>query len=182
MKRIGILALSGVLGLLAPAVASAASPTFEDCDSAYNYGSNTAQFYVSASMNRASCDNAVVTRAEVALGHSLRRQKIPPQNSEELKVCFYEGLYFGYVSALYQEHSNCGDSLSLLSVARAAVTVFSAMQSSLDQVDDGEVESVFGHLFYAPTSQGSSCEGFIRGEQVDAPGFGALVDAVCWNG
>jgi hypothetical protein len=181
MKRIGILVMGGVLGLLLPAVASAAPPTFEDCDSAYNYGANTSQFYVSASMNRAACDSASVARAELALAHSLRRQKIQPQNSDELKVCFYEGLYDGYVSTLYSEHATCGDSLSLLSVARAAVTVFSAMQGSLDYVDDGMVDRVFAHVFYAPPAQTGSCESFIHSEQADLPGLGAMVGAVCRN-
>ena len=181
MKRIGILVMCGALGLLSPAVASAAPPTFEDCDSAFNYGQNTAQFYVSASMNRAACDAASVVRAEVALGHSLRRQKIQPQNSEDLKVCFYEGLYAGYVGGLQSERASCGEGLPLLSVARAAVTVFSAMQGSLDSVDDGIVDRVFGHVFYAPPAQAQSCEGFVRGEQTDVPGLGALVGDVCWN-
>jgi hypothetical protein len=180
MKRIGTLVLFGALGLLS-SVASAATSTFDDCDSAYNYGENTAQFYVSASMNRAACDVASVARAEVALSHSMRRQKIQPQNSEELKVCFYEGLYDGYVTSLYNEHASCNQPLSLSSVARAAATVFSAMQSSLDAVNDGVVERVFGHVFYAPPSQAASCEDYIRGEQTDAPGLDALVGAVCSN-
>jgi hypothetical protein len=181
MKRIGILVMGGVLGLLSPAVASASSPTFEDCDSAYNYGANTSGYFVSASMNRAACDGPAVARAEVALSHSLRRQKIPPQNTEELKICFYEGLYAGYVNGLVSEHASCGDGLSILSVARAAVTVFSAMQSSLDYVDDGIAYRVFARIFYAPPTQVASCEGFIHGEQADAPGLGAMVGAVCRN-
>lgn len=177
MKRIGSLMVLGAL-LSFSSVAAASQPTFEDCDSAFNYGQNTALFYVSASTNRVACD---LQRAELALGRSLKKQKIPPQNTEDMKVCFYEGLYAGYVAGLESAHESCGDTVSLASVARAAATVFSAMSDGLDDVDDAEVVRVFAHVFYAQPSAANACEAFLRGEEGDGAGVNALVNSVCWN-
>jgi hypothetical protein len=177
MKRIGTLMVLGAL-LSFSSVAAASQPTFEDCDSAFNYGQNTSLFYVSASTNRVGCD---LQRAEVALARSLKKQKIPPQNTEEMKLCFYEGLYAGYLTGLQSAYDSCNDGLSLASVARAASSVFSAMLGGLDSVDDGDVFRVFAHTFYAPSSAANACEAFLRGEEGDGAGVNALVSAVCFN-
>jgi hypothetical protein len=185
MKRIAIVVLSlAVLSVGAGVSSAAADDTFADCDSASNYGWNTAWQYVSSSFNRAACDVVVMDRAETALARTLKKQQIPSRNTELAKVCFYEGLYHGYVNALESEYADCGRPFGLLpSVAKAAVTVFVAMQSGIDVVDSYAVDFVFEGAFTAPTEQAEDCALFVLGSEAAgySDGLEELVESVCWN-
>jgi len=181
MKRIGILVVSSALLVITAGAASAANETFVDCDSAYNYGKNTADFYVSAAMNQATCDAARLEKAEVVLARTLKRQKINPTNSEATKVCFYQGLYAGYVEMLAAEYADCGLGLELLpSVVRAAVSIFTAMHV-LDSVDDADIDQVFDGVFTAPDASSVACADYIVDATTQDDGLGELIDSVCWN-
>jgi hypothetical protein len=185
MKRIAIVVLSlAVLTVGAGVTPAAADDTFADCDSAANYGWNTAWQFVSSSLNRAACDPTITERAEAALGRSLKKQQIAGRNPEWAKVCFYQGLYHGYVDALAAEYADCGRAFGLLpSVARAAVSVFIAMQSGLEQVDGHEVDNVFEGAFEAPAALGEDCTNFILGSEAGSrsDGLEELTESVCWN-
>src|SRR5258706_16360458 len=91
MKSIGILVVCGALLSSLTGVASAAQSTYVDCNSAFNDGQNQALFYVSASTSRTGCSG--LDHAEAALAKVMRKYKIHPNNTDALKVCFYEGLY-----------------------------------------------------------------------------------------
>jgi hypothetical protein len=183
MKRTTILAASCALLSLAVGAAPAAADTFPDCGSAYNYGWNSSWFYVSASMNRADCDAATVEKAEAALARAFRRKQIEPDNSEGLKVCYYQGLYAGYIGALAVEYDECPDlNLALVpSVARAAVSVFTAMHLGLDYVDDGDVDEVFDDVFWAPPGSAVACVAYVEASEATDPGRAELIDTVCRN-
>lgn len=185
MKRIAIVVLSlAVLSIGTGVSTAAADDTFADCDSASNYGWNTAWQNVSSSMNRAACDVAVMDRAEAALVRTLKKQQIPSRNPEIAKVCFYEGLYHGFVAALESEYADCGRPFGLLpSVAKAAVSVFVAMQFGIDQVDSYAVDFVFEGAFTAPEAQAEDCSTFILGSEAagHSDGLDELVESVCWN-
>jgi hypothetical protein len=163
---------------------AAADDTFADCDSAANYGWSTAWQFGSGSLNRVSCDQAAIERAEAALARSLKKLAIPARNPESTKVCFYEGVYHGYIDALASKYASCDRAVGLLpSVARAAVSVFAAMQSSLQQVDGDEVDHVFEGAFVAPEGQGAECEAYVLGSEAAGhdDGLTELVESVCWN-
>jgi hypothetical protein len=185
MKRIAIVVLSLVVLTVGAGVSSAAADdTFADCDSAANYGWNTAWGYVSASFNRAACDEQKLDKAEAALARSFKKLQIPARNPEWAKVCYYEGLYHGYVAALESEYADCGRAFGLLpSVARAAVSIFVAMQSGLEQVDGHEVDNVFEGAFAAPAALGEDCTNeILDGEAAGhSDGLEELIESVCWN-
>lgn len=182
MKRTTILAASCALLSLAVGAAPAAADTFPDCGSAYNYGWNSSWQYVSSSMNRADCDAATVEKAEVALARAFRRKQISPDDSEALKVCYYQGLYAGYIGALAVEYDECGWGLQLLpSVARAAVSVFTAMHLGLEYVDDGDVNDVFDDVFWAPPGSAVACTAYVEDSEAADPGRAELIDTVCRN-
>jgi len=182
MKCTGMYILSGVLILLVTTGTAAAS-TFDSCASAYSYGANTSTMYVSAAMNHAACDAAEVQKAEAALARTFRNVAIPPQNPEAFKLCFYEGLYAGYIHTLVNERGDCGQTLPLMSVAHGAVAVFEAMYSALDVMNDAEVNQVFDGIFIAPSAGGAACEDLLRAEASDlSAGFEEFVSSVCWNG
>jgi hypothetical protein len=183
MKRIGILVLSSaLLAVTSGAAIAAQDQTFPSCGDAYNYGRNTADFYVSAALNNAACNTVKIEKAEAALAKVFKRQAIAPRNSEELQVCFYDGLYQGYVDTLIAEYADCGLDLHLApSVARAAVAVFLAMQVNLDHVDDAEVSEVFDGVFDQDGSQSVACVDYIVGTNADNfDGAGELIDSVCY--
>jgi hypothetical protein len=184
MKRTTILAAStALLTLVAGAAPAAAEDTFPDCASAYNYGWNSSWLYVSASMNRADCDGTIVEKAEVALARAFRRKQIAPGNGEALKVCFYQGVYAGYVGALAVEYDECPDlDFGIVpSVARAAVSVFTAMHLGLDRVDGHEVDEVFDGVYWAPPGSAVACVAYIEASEAADPGRGELIDTVCRN-
>jgi hypothetical protein len=182
MNRIMILVASSA-ALLAVSGAAFADDTFADCDSAASYGWNTASFYVSASMNRAACDVNLTEKAEAALGRALKRQRIAPRNSEAIKVCFYDGLYRGYVAELARAHDSCDRELSLApSVARAAVAVFTAMHQGLASVDRADVNAVFDDVFEAPAESADACARYVlTSDAGHLTRVDILVDSVCWN-
>jgi hypothetical protein len=182
MKRTAILAASSALLTLVMGTVPAAADTFPDCASAYNYGWNSSWFYVSASMNRADCDGTVIEKAEAALARAFRRKQIEPDNSEALKVCFYQGMYAGYIGALAVEYDECGLELGIVpSVARASVSIFVAMHAGLDWVDDAEVDEVFDGVYWAPPGSATACVGYIENSEAADPGRGELIDTVCRN-
>jgi hypothetical protein len=185
MKRIAIVVLSLAALMVGTGVApAAAEDTFADCDSAANYGWNTAWQYVSASLNRAACDETKVEKAEAALARSFKKLQIAGRNPEWAKVCYYEGLYHGYVASLESEYADCGRAFGFLpTVGRAAVSIFVAMQTSLEQVDGHEVDNVFEGVFVAPEAQGEDCTNFILGSEAAGLGDGLdeLIESVCWN-
>lgn len=185
MKRIAIVVLSLAALMAGTGVApAAADDTYADCDSAANYGWNTAWQFVSASFNRAACDPTMIDKAEAALARSLKKQQIAARNPEWAKVCFYQGLYHGYVTALASEYADCGRDVGLLpSVARAAVSVFVAMQAGLEQVDGYEVDNVFEGAFVAGPELGEDCTNHVLGSEAagHSDGLDELVESVCWN-
>jgi hypothetical protein len=183
MKRTAILAAStALLTLVAGTAPAAAEDTFPDCSSAYNYGWNTTWSYVSGSMNRADCNETVIEKAEVALARAFRRKQIAPDNGEALKVCYYQGVYAAYVGALAVEYDQCGVELGVVpSVARAAVSVFTAMQLGLDRVDDADVDEVFDGVWWAPSGSAVACTGYIEASEAVDPGRGELIETVCRN-
>jgi hypothetical protein len=185
MRRTGSYILSGLSGVvvLLAMGSTAAATTFDSCTSAYNYGANTSTLYVSAAMNRAACDSAEVQKAEAALARAFKTQAIPAQNPEAFKRCFYEGLYTGYIHTLASERADCGQTLPLMSVAHASVSVFEAMYAALDVMTDAVVNQVFDGVFYAPSASAAACEDFLRVDASDlSSGFEEFVDSVCWNG
>jgi hypothetical protein len=183
MNRIGILVASCALVATTATAVSAADETFADCESAANYGARTAYYFVGASMNRAACDGSMGERVQQVLARSLRRQHISAHNPEALRVCFYQGLYRGYVGALEAEYVDCESDLELVpSVARAAVAVFIAMQSGLDTVDTDDVNAVFDDVFTAPPWSGVACDSYIdASDAAGLDGVAELTASVCWN-
>jgi hypothetical protein len=185
MKRIAIVVLSLAALMAGTGVAPAAvDDTYADCDSAANYGWNSVWLSVSSSMNRAACDVTVMDRAESALVRTLKKQQIAGRNPEWAKVCFYQGLYDGYVAALSYEYGQCARPFGLLpSVARAAVSIFVAMQASLEQVDGYEIDNVFEGAFVAPSELGEDCTNHFLGSEAagHSDGLDELVESVCWN-
>jgi hypothetical protein len=182
MKRIGILVIG--MALVASQGVASAAPTFANCESASNYGKNSANLYVSASMNTADCDSAGLERAELALGRSLRKLKIHPGNTDEMQVCFYEGVFEGYVDALWTGYNECGRALTLGSVARAANTVFAGMRTALHDVSDSAINVVFGWVFDVSGEDTAGCASYLRAEYpgASAPdGLDHLIDVVCFN-
>jgi hypothetical protein len=172
--------------LLVAGPAQAASPTFEDCESASNYGYNTSWQFVSSVMNKAACAEIQVRKGEIALARQAKRQKIPPHNTDALKTCFYTGLYAGYIDALVVEFEQCNDDLPLASVARAAAAVFTAMHEALSNVNDGVVDTVFDDVFDAPDLDpgplAEQCFEVIYDDVLDLEaGLDELVETVCEN-
>jgi hypothetical protein len=182
MKRTTILAASTALLTLVAGASPAAADTFPDCASAYNYGWNSSWLYVSASMNRADCNQTVIEKAEAALARAFRRKQIEPDNGEALKVCYYQGVYAGYIGALAVEYDECGLDLGVVpSVARAAVSVFTAMHVGLEWVDDADVDEVFDGVWWAPPASAVACVGYIEASEAVDPGRGELIQSVCRN-
>jgi hypothetical protein len=181
-KWIGILVLSSALLAVSSGAADAANDeTFPTCDDAYNYGRNTSAFYVSAALNTANCESVRIEKAEAALAKSFKRQAIANRNSEEMQVCFYSGLYQGYIETLSAEYADCGLALGLSpSVARAAVAVFLAMDHNLDDVDAWDVSDVFDGVFPHDGSETAACGTYIDASTAgDLAGAAELADAVC---
>lgn len=182
MKRTGILVVSSALLLGAAAPASAADETFANCSSAINYGTNTSTYFVSSAMNTAKCDGAIIERAEAVLARQFARRTIAASNPDEIKVCFYEGLYEGWIDTLVSEYGECGYTLSLSSVSRAAVSIFTALHASLERVDNGEIDIVFDGVFRAPSADRQVCDDYVSSETEGLDeGRNELVDSVCWN-
>ena len=181
MKRIAILVVFGAASMLAMGTAVAAPPTFDSCESAFNYGANTSRFFVTASLTRAACNDEKMEDAEDALFKSLKKQKIQPHNSEDLKVCFYEGLYSGYIEGLVSEYADCQYHLGIVSVARAAVAVFTAMNTFLDSVDDYEIDQVFDGVRETQPEDRLACETTILDSVEHSGGLVELLRSVCRN-
>jgi hypothetical protein len=186
MKTIGTFVVVAVLGVLTAGSARAAAPTFEDCQSAGNYGYNSAYSITSSVMNKAACGDTQVRKGEVALARQAKRQKIPAHNPHAHKVCFYGGYYEGYIDALVTEAGQCGATLELASVARAAAAVFTAMHEALLAIDDGVIDSVFDNVFQAPDLDlddlADQCDEVIYDDAFDLEaGLDELVDSVCRN-
>ena len=197
MNRFGTLVVVGALLLLGPGTALAdPKPTFDSCEDAFNFGSNSAHQWVSSVMNRAGCDGDVAT-AEIKLAKALEKQKIPPHNPKEHKVCFYQGLYAGYVATLESEVASCGRWLSLDSAARAALSVFGAMARGLGKsLDSSNIDQVFDGVYDASGQDANTCSSFIfvggaeykdelcdDGEPCDELNarLNDLASSVCWN-
>lgn len=182
MKTIGTI----VALMLVSGTATAANPTFGDCESAENYGYATAWQLTSAVMNKAACSEIAVRKGEVALARQAKRQKIPAHNPQEHKICFYAGFYAGYVDALVVEAGQCNAPVELASVARAASAVFTAMHESLIGINDAIVDQVFDGVFTAPNlgedAIAEQCEEPIYDDVLDLEaGLDELVDSVCRN-
>jgi hypothetical protein len=183
MNRIGTLVVLSALLLVGSGTALAdPKPTFDTCEDAFNFGSNSAKMWVSAAMNRASCNGLQVATAEAQLAKTLKKQKIPAHNSEEHKVCFYQGLYAGYVDQLGVERASCGQGLPIVSVARAALSVFGAMVKGLDSVENSEIDQVFDGGFDTEGQDGDACASFIANEGDDLEAdLSELIKSVCFE-
>jgi hypothetical protein len=194
MKIIGTMVVLGALSLLPEGTAQAAS-TFEDCASAQNYGNQTARHWVGTVMNRVSCADASVRKGENALAKQMRRQRINAHNPLSHQVCFYQGLYAGYIEGLETEAAKCHAGLELSTVAQAASAVFIAMQEAALAIDDGIINQVFDGIFWAPElevdTRVEQCDDVINvsvlGDAADdddvviPDGLDELVASVCLN-
>jgi len=125
----------------------------------------------------------MITKAELTLAKSLGKQKIPPHNTEALKVCFYEGLYRGYIAGLESEYAECAApiELGIVSVVRAALSVFAAMHDWLDVVNDSEIDQVFDGVYVTDESDSIWCDSYSRADADSDQGIDEFVKSVCWN-
>ncbi len=128
------------------ASSSVASAQFADCLSSRNAGFNTTTFFVSAVFNTIGCNASSdeVAAAQQTLEDVISAQQLNTSISNELKVCFYDGLYEGYISTLLQEYRECRSVPSAATLGRSAASVFRALFATLgDFVGPAVVEEVF---------------------------------------
>ncbi len=99
-----LLVLLVVLGFATPDVARAA---FVSCEDARTYGENSARLFVGQTFARVACDPGLLSRAQLGLDRVLSRQVLRTYDSDEEKLCFYDGMYYGLREQLILEYAAC---------------------------------------------------------------------------
>lgn len=153
MRQIFTMGLAGAILCLG----GQASAQFVDCLSAQSSGYNTTAFFVSAVFNTIGCraSAAQVTTAQESLANVISTQQLTTSMPDELKVCYYQGLYEGYIETLLSEYRQCRAVPSAATLGAAAGAIFVALYSTIpDFVDDGVVEDVFESIARQRTLDG----------------------------
>ncbi len=128
------------------AFANVASAQFADCPSAKGAGLNTTISLVSSVFNRIGCDASAdeVAAAQAALASAISALALDTSMADELKTCFYEGLYEGYVTTLVSEYEECSAVPSGTTLGVAGAAVFIPLFRTVPEVVDEQVlERVF---------------------------------------
>ena len=89
-----------VVAAMLPVQARAA---FQTCADARNYGANTARLFVSQVFNRGNCRANGLGQSHDALVNVWKTQVLRTNDSDQEKVCYYEGLWAGTLEGLSTE-------------------------------------------------------------------------------
>lgn len=81
---------------------------FQTCEDAHNYGMNTARLFVSQVFNRAQCADHKLEQTQDALTNVWKTQVLRTNDSDDEKVCYYEGLFTGILHGISSEYDQCG--------------------------------------------------------------------------
>lgn len=142
-----------VSGAIASAGTSSAQEVggFADCESARNFGVNTAQQFTSAVLNRVAWNPVALDPAEVALAGAVKKlSALATSDPDSHKVCYSNGFFIGYTRTLSSEYAQCRarsrvfERVSAVSLARAAEAVFVGLYTSLDgELSESTIDAVF---------------------------------------
>jgi hypothetical protein len=94
---------------------------FFSCEDAHNYGENSGRLFVSQSFSRADCDEVLIDTVQNALTRMLATQVLQTSDSDQEKLCFFEGLWDGVVGQTSEEYQACGGSDEFACVQRGAL-------------------------------------------------------------
>lgn len=96
-----------LLSILCVLQTSTAQAGFVTCEDARQYGENSARLFVGQSFTRIACDGMLRERVHSALDRVLARQVLRTHDSDDEKVCFYEGMFAGLRGQLLAEYAAC---------------------------------------------------------------------------
>lgn len=176
-------------GAIASAGASSAQEAggFADCESARNFGANTAQQFTSAVLNRVACNPAALDPAEAALAAAVKKlSALPTSDPDSHKICYSNGFFIGYGRTLTSEYAQCRarsrvfERVGSVSLARAAEAVFIGLHTSLDgEVSESTIDAVFADGLLAESGAAACRRVILDGIAADlgtSSGLDALAD------
>lgn len=191
MKKFSFLLVS--LYLAYPCLSHAAFPT---CEDARNYGRNTAVLFGGMVYNRLNCNVDLRSLYENALAN-MASTPLGTNDSDEQKVCYFEGYYSGLTERLPEEYKKCYFELEIPefvcippeTIAMYASNVFLGASNSLEKFEEAEVSKIFGTVpeyeICEEVVAGESCADTIKTVLKDDPFFSrenlvdVLIERVC---
>lgn len=152
-KTLSILSL---LASLWPVTTARAA--FVSCQDAKNYGENSARLFVGQTFARIACDGDLLERVHLAFDRVLSRQVLRTSDGDDVKLCFYEGMFEGLTEELRSRYSACDEDprfacVSGETLSRHAGSLLSAMSLSLSAPSDVQLDAL-GAVFQAAQAGG----------------------------
>jgi hypothetical protein len=154
---------------------------FLTCEDARNYGWNTSVLFTSLVYQRADCDNEFMEIAEQTLAR-VWATPLTTNDTDEEKVCYFEGIYEGVTDRLSFEYQSCYfdtgehdlfDCIPIETIALFSANTLMGLYNSIEETSGDDVLAIFDRdLSYAVCKESEeACEETISAvllESVDA--------------